>query len=97
MTISLVTYATEGWLLADPDAIMQYLGSRSPVAISPSATLDCRPKDVMKGLFRKADRQFVEMKDNPQIAHHVQIEKILKSNRSFAIFYEKVNDPEIMH
>lgn len=88
-----VTYALEGWLLADSDAIRKYLGSGAGVKIPDSTTLDCRPKEVMRDLFRKAGRKFIPRQDYPIIARSANVNKILKRNESFRVFQEKIRDP----
>lgn len=88
-----VIHALEGWLLADPGGIKTYLGQQANVKIPPSATLDCNPKKLMKNIFRQNERQFLPTRDNPGIAEQVNIDKILTTNKSFARFQDKVNDP----
>lgn len=88
-----VLHALEGWLLADPEGIKGYLGQRADVKISPSATLDCNPKKIMKNIFRQNQRQFLPTRDNPRIAERVNIDGIGISNRSFARFQNRVKDP----
>jgi hypothetical protein len=88
-----VIHALEGWLLADPDTIEAYLGQKANVKISPSGTLDCNPKEVMKDIFRRSERQFLPTRDNPGIAERINIGKIVEKNKSFAHFQDKVKDP----
>ena len=88
-----VIHALEGWLLADPDSIREYLGTRVRVNIPSSATLDCKPKEVMRDIFRKADKGFRPTHDCPRIAEEIDIDKMVKNNKSFARFREKVKDP----
>lgn len=86
-------HALEGWLLADPDTIGIYLGQKANVKISPSDTLDCNPKEVMKDIFRRNERQFLPTRDNPGIAERINIDKIATNNKSFLRFQDKVKDP----
>lgn len=88
-----VIHAIEGWLLADAEAIQEYLGQRADVKISPSDTQDCNPKRIMKNVFRKNGKQFLPTRDNPQIAEEINIDKIVRNNESFALFHKKVKDP----
>jgi hypothetical protein len=85
-------HALEGWLLADPDTIGIYLGQKANVKISPSDTLDCNPKEVMKDIFRRSERQFLPTLDNPRIAERINIDKIATNNKSFLRFQDKVKD-----
>ncbi len=88
-----VIHALEGWLLADPEGIEQYLGQRANVKISPSATQDCNPKKIMKDVFRQNERQFLPKRDDPRIAERINIHKIATNNKSFVRFQDKVKDP----
>lgn len=88
-----VTHALEGWLLADPETIKQYLGSRVRVDISSSATSHCKPKELMKEMFQKADREFLPSRDNGRIADQINIDEIAKNNRSFACYRKVVQEP----
>lgn len=88
-----VIHALEGWLLADPEGIKAYLGQRTDVKISPSATLDCNPKETMKGIFRKNERKFLPTLDNPRIAERINIDKISTNNKSFLRFYDRIKNP----
>ena len=90
---TVVTHALEGWLLADPDAIRECLGPRVEVNIPYQATLDCKPKEVIKDIFRKASKDFYALRDNPRIAEKIDIDKMAKNNMSFDRFRERVKDP----
>lgn len=86
-----VVHALEGWLLADPETIKGYLGSR--VNIPSSATSNCKPKEVMRDIFRKAGKDFIASRDAPRIAEKADSAKMVKKNESFARFCERVKDP----
>jgi hypothetical protein len=88
-----VVNAVEGWLLADIEAVKYSLGRNANVNISPSATLDCKPKELLKDIFRKADRDFIHMRDNPKIAEEMDVDKAARNNQSLAYFVEKLIDP----
>lgn len=88
-----VIHALEGWLLVDPDSIREYLGARVRVNIPSSATLDCKLKEVMRDIFRKAGKGFRPTHDCPRIAEGIDIDKMVRNNESFARFREKVKDP----
>jgi hypothetical protein len=87
-----VIHALEGWLLADPEKIKMYLGTHSSVKIPPSATLDCKPKEVMKDIFRQNGREFVPPRDNPRIAEKIDIDKMAANNRSFQCFKNRLEE-----
>jgi hypothetical protein len=89
-----VVHAFEGWLLSDPDCIKEYLGPRAKkIKILPSASKNCKPKKVMKDIFRKADKEYIHTLHNPEIAEQVNPEKMIKSNKSFKKFYDVIKDP----
>jgi hypothetical protein len=84
----IVVHALEGWLLADPDAIGNYLGPKTTVKIPNSATLDCRPKETLKIIFKKAGKDFLNTVADPRLAERVDCDKMVKRNKSFAHFYD---------
>jgi len=86
-----VGHALEGWLLADVEAVRRYL--KGVVPVTPSATLDCKPKEVMRGLFRKAGRNFLSDRDGPKMAEMMDLDKASKRNKSLATFREILRDP----
>lgn len=89
-----IVHALEGWLLADQDNIRKYLGSRVSIHIPPSAPLECKPKEVIKAIFRKAGgKKFLYTRDNPKIAENLDVKKAAKCNKSFANFLQIVKDP----
>ena len=88
-----VIHALEGWLLADPDAVTEHLGPKMKVNIPHQATLDCKPKEVIKDIFRKADKEFIALLHNPRIAEKIDIDKMANQNKSFARFRERIKDP----
>lgn len=88
-----IIHALEGWLLADSDAVTERLGPKIKVNIPPQTTLDCKPKEVIKDIFRKVGKEFVALQDNPRIAEKIDIDKMANQNESFARFRERVKDP----
>jgi len=88
-----VVHALEGWLLSDAESIKGYLGSRADIEIPSSASLECKPKDKMKEIFGRADKQFIHTRDNPRIAETFNVGIARDNNKSFASFCEKVKDP----
>jgi hypothetical protein len=88
-----VTHALEGWLLGDPDGIKQLLGPRAKVHIPPSATLECKPKEIIKDIFQKADKEFLPARDNQRIAEKIDLKIVGKNNKSFYNFQAQVKDP----
>lgn len=87
-----VIHALEGWLLTDPDAVINYLGSEVPIRIPKGAASNCRPKELMKEVFRKANKDYMATRDAPRIAEGIDIDKVVNKNESFARFRECVAD-----
>ncbi|MEO0115781.1 MAG: DUF4276 family protein [candidate division WOR-3 bacterium] len=87
-----VVHALEAWLLADADNIKEHLKTREKISISPSVVSECRPKEVLKGLYRKTGKDFIPMREYPQIAEKLNIAK-MRDNVSFSYFHNKVKDP----
>jgi len=88
-----VENAVEGWLLADIEAVKYIVGHNVNVNIPPSATLDCEPKELLKDIFRKANKDFIHIRDNPKIAEQMDVDKATRNNQSLAYFVEKLIDP----
>ncbi len=86
-----VNHAPEGWLLGDSEAIARYLNERTK--IKTSATADCRPKELLEDLFRKAGKYLIARRDYPKLSASVDIQKICSNNQSFKYFYEIIRDP----
>lgn len=85
-----VVHALEGWLIADPDAITGYLGPKTKVKIADSATLDCRSKETLKNIFKKAGKDFLNTVADPRIAERVDCDTMAKRNRSFERFWKYI-------
>ncbi len=88
-----VVNAVEGWLLADTETIKNSLEHNANVNISPSATLDCKPKELLKNIFHKTNKDFIHMRDNPKITERLDIDEAARNNPSLAYFVEKLIDP----
>lgn len=89
----LVVHAIEGWFLADAGNIKKYLGSPTGVSIPSSATSTCKPKKIMKDIFKKAGKEYIPYRDNRRIAEKADIAKMVKGNKSFAHFRDEIKDP----
>lgn len=88
-----VTHAFEGWLLADPVCIKEYLGQRAKVKIPASASKVCKPKALMQDIFRKADRDYHYTVENARIADFSEPKRMIKNSTSFKKFYDVIKDP----
>lgn len=89
----IVTHAFEGWLLADPVCIKEYLGPRAKVKIPASAASECKPKEYLKDIFRKANKDFLYTVENARIADLSDPRRMIKNSTSFKKFYEIIKDP----
>ncbi len=88
-----IEHALEGWLLADPESIIGYLGPKVRIDIPSSYTKECKPEERIKEIFRKSNRQFVHMRDNHLIAERLNIDRATGANKSFADFVRIIRDP----
>ena len=77
--------------------VQKILGKQIPIIsrvdISPSKALDCKPKKIMKKVFRQNGKGFLNTRDNPRIAKRIDIDKIVKNNKSFEHFRDRIKDP----
>jgi len=89
-----VVHALEGWLLAGPESIREYLGARVKVNIPPSATLECKPKKVMSGIFSQSGKEFLYTRDNPRITERIHPDEIARRNPSFGKFMDRIRNPD---
>lgn len=87
-----VIHALEGWLLADAHAITEYLGRAAKAKIPRRAASNCKPKEVMKEVFRKVNKGYLASRDAPRIAEGIDIDRIASRNESFARFRELAVD-----
>lgn len=88
----IVMRALESWTGADGQALKSYLGV--PARIQGIKEDNPRPKETLIRLFWKhRKRDFVETRDNPELAKIVSLNVLRTRNKSFALFQEKVIDP----
>lgn len=87
----IVVHALESWL-TDDKALASYLGLKT-ISIPFEIEKVCKPKKIFVDVFKKAGRQFNNVTDNPKIAKLVNLEEILKKNKSFRKFVRIVKDP----
>jgi len=89
----IVTHAFEGWLLADPVCIQEYIGTSAKVKIPASAASECKPKEYLKDIFRKANKDFLYTVENARIADLSDPKRMIKRSTSFKKFYDVIKDP----
>jgi hypothetical protein len=90
-TFVLKVHTLEGWLASDRQALREILGTE-PVAYSKPESV-CKPKELLATVFKKANREFDYMRDNPRIAQVVDIERLCQSSPSFCEFRNVIEDP----
>jgi len=83
--LCIVVHALEGWLMADAESLSKFLGD-ARIKIPKNSESLCKPKEALRELFRKANRDYIAKRDCPKIAEMADIERIAKNNKSFARF-----------
>jgi len=89
-----VVHATESWLVGDEKGLSRYL-NQSKISISAvgSVRTACKPKPAMDRLFRRYQREFSNVRDNPKLAEILDLREVAKNSKSFARFARLVRDP----
>jgi len=83
--ICIVVHAIESWLLADEEAIADYLGSRVKGINNPEN--ECKPDEVLDEIFRKHGKDYLKGGEAPrEIAKRLSLEKVAKKCPSFIKF-----------
>lgn len=90
-TFVLKVHALEGWLASDRQALREFLGTDPATYPQPESV--CKPKELLATVFKKANREFDYMRDNPKIAHAIDIERLCQSSPSFSEFRNAIEDP----
>jgi hypothetical protein len=90
-TIVLKVHALEGWLASDRQAVERVLGAE-PTAY-PKPENECKPKELLAKVFKKADKEFDYMRDDPQLAQEIDTERLCRSSPSFCEFRRAIDDP----
>jgi hypothetical protein len=90
-TIVLKVHALEGWLVSDRQAVQKVLGAKPKTYPKPENV--CKPKELLATVFKKANREFDYMRDDPRLAQEVDIERVCQSSPSFSEFRKAIEDP----
>jgi len=90
-TIVLKVHALEGWLASDRKAVQKVLGAKPKSYPKPEN--ECKPKKLLERVFKKANREFDYMRDDPRLAREIDIERLCQSSPSFCEFRKAVEDP----
>jgi hypothetical protein len=90
-TIVLKVHALESWLASDPQALRRVLGTDPTDYPKPENV--CKPKELLEIVFRKANKEFDYMRDDPRLAQVIDIERLCGSSPSFSEFRKAIEDP----
>jgi hypothetical protein len=90
-TFVLKVHALEGWLASDRQAVQKVLGARPKTYPKPENV--CKPKELLATVFKKANREFDYMLDDPRLAQETDIERLCQSSPSFCEFRKAIEDP----
>jgi hypothetical protein len=90
-TIVLKVHALEGWLASDREAVRRVLGAEPTSYPEPESV--CKPKELLATVFKKANKEFDYMRDDPRLAKEIDIERVCRSSPSFCEFRKAVEDP----
>ena len=83
--ICIVAHAIESWLLADEEAIGDYLRSNVRGIYEPEN--ECKPDEVLNELFKKHGRDYFKGGEAPrEIAKRLSLERVTKKCPSFIKF-----------
>jgi hypothetical protein len=90
-TIVLKVHALESWLASDPQALRGVLGTDPTDYPNPENV--CKPKELLATVFKKANKEFDYMRDDPRLAKEIDIERLCRSSPSFCEFRKVIEDP----
>jgi hypothetical protein len=90
-TFVLKVHALEGWLACDRQALREVLGTDPTGYPEPESV--CKPKELLATVFKKANKEFDYMRDDPQLAQEIDIETLCRSSPSFCEFRKGIEDP----
>lgn len=90
-TFVLKVHALEGWLASDRQAMRRVLGGEP--AKYPNPEDECKPKKLLGMVFKKANREFDYMRDDPRLARETDIGTLCRLSPSFCEFREAIEDP----
>ncbi len=90
---AVVDHALEGWLACDEEAVQTALGTRANVNIRGNPENHPRPAELLEQVFRQNGRRFRKTRHDPQIAEHVNIQRIAAKSPTFRRFAEILGHP----
>lgn len=81
-----VDHSLEGWLLADRQALAQFLGIREEQLRYGDPENECRPANVMERIFHRARRDFVKTDALPALAGMMDAGRLAQRSPTFEAF-----------
>lgn len=84
--LCVVVHALESWLMSDAESLKNFLGGARTLRIPKNSESLCKPKETLRKLFRKANRDYNPLRDYPKIAEMANVERIAQNNVSFDRF-----------
>jgi hypothetical protein len=90
-TVVVKIHALEGWLASDRQAVQKVLGADPKTYPNPEN--ECKPKELLATIFKKANREFDYMRDDPHLAMEIDIENLCRASPSFCEFRKAIEDP----
>lgn len=85
-----VDHSLEGWLLSDRNAVRKVLGPRASLPRYGNPENECRPAELLQGIFRKNNRDYIKTRDAPRLAKEASPNSILKTSSTFRAFCESL-------
>ncbi len=83
--ICIVVHAIESWLLADEEAIGDYLGAK--IKGIPNPENACKPEEVLDEMFKKNGMEYLKGGEDPrEIAKRLRLENVITKCPSFIKF-----------
>ena len=91
---AVVDHALEGWLACDEEALRSVLGGqRARINIRGNPEDHPTPADILERVFRDNRRRFRKTRHDPEIAEHVNVERIAARSPTFRRFAEIIGHP----
>lgn len=89
LTVCIVVHAIESWLLADEEALRDYL--RGSIQTQHTPEKHCKPEEILNDLFHQHGRTYFKRSDAPAIASRVRKDIVKGRCPSFACFLRSIN------
>ncbi len=85
ISVCIVVHAIESWLLADEEAIGDYLSTTIKEIHNPENA--CKPEEILDEIFKENNREYLKGGEDPrEIAKRLRLERVIKKCPSFIKF-----------